>query len=41
MALVGRTYGGAPLNGRNSMGPPRGKSMAVPHLLDLIPRTSR
>jgi len=24
MALVGRAYGGAPLNGGNSMGPPRG-----------------
>ena len=24
MALVGKAYGGAPLNGRNSMGPPRG-----------------
>jgi len=40
MTLVVRAHGGAPPNGRNSMGPPE-ESLVAPHLLDLNPWTSR
>ena len=41
MTLVVRAHGGSPPNGHNSMGPPRGSPWWCPHLLDLIPWTSR
>jgi len=41
MTLVVGARGGVSSYGHNFVGPPRGESMLVPHLLDLIPWTSR